>query len=187
MRVKRNFARIAAAGLVAAAALATGATEAVAAPQYWTLTEANQGQRLAVQDHKAVTVVPQTGNASQQFELLFPGSAGSSEPGFGSAFQLKNKSTGQCLRDNGNGAQVTEVTCFPNPSVNSAQLWQQHTSADLVLGGKNYYFVYNRNSDRLLTRAPFFGSPTAVNTAPRQGALGSANSKLQLWDIARVS
>ncbi len=179
--------RIAAAAVVAAAAITTaGATEALAAPQLHTLTELNQGQRLAVQAGAAVTTTPQTGSAGQQFELLFPGSAGSSEPTFGSAFQLKNSATGKCLRDNGLDAQVSEQTCFQTPDPKSAQLWQHHTAIDFQAGGKNYQQVFNRKTGRVLSRAPLFGSPVPVLSSSKASPIGTGASRLQLWTFQRV-
>jgi hypothetical protein len=180
-------ARVLGAAVAVAAAITTaGATGAQAAPQLQTLTVLNTGQNLAVRDSRAVTENPQVGVGAQRFELLFPGSAGDSEPGFGSAFQLRNSATGKCLRDAGSGNQVSEVTCFANPAVNSTQLWQQHIFADRSVGGKDYFHLYNRHTDLVLTRAPQFGAPVAVITSPAVGNTGSAGAALQLWHFTRV-
>ena len=160
----RTSARLATAAVLTAAALATaGAGEALAAPQFQTLTVGNGGKNLAVQNGAAVAVKanPQA-TPTQQFELLFPGSAGSSEPGFGSAFQLKNRTSGKCLRDIGNGSQLVEQTCFANPSVNSAQLWQQHIQPDREVNGKRFFHLFNRKTDRVLSQAPQFGNAVPV-------------------------
>ena len=179
-------ARLATAALVAAAALtAAGATEAAAAPQFRTLTELNQFQSLGVQGGAGIVTAPPLTDANK-FELVFPGSAGSSEPGFGSAFQLKNKASGKCLRDNGPDARVTEQTCFASPAAKSAQLWQHHTAVDFQQSGKDYRFVFNRKTGRVLSRAPQFGSPVDALSSPKASTTGSAASRLQLWNLQRV-
>lgn len=187
-RSLRTSARLATAAVLAAAALATvGAGEALAAPKFQTLTVLNGGQNLAVQNGAAVTTKAQAGAANQQFELLFPGSAGSSEDGFGSAFQLKNKATGKCLRDNGDGAPVGEQNCFANPSVNSAQLWQQHIQPDRQVNGKSSFFLFNRKTDRVLSQAPQFGNAIPVLSSAPASNTSSAAAALQQWNLARVN
>jgi hypothetical protein len=179
-------ARVLGAAVAVAAAITTaGATGAQAAPQFQTLTVLNGGQNLAVQGGLAVTVPPSSMAGSQQFELLFPGSAGSSEPGFGSAFQLRNKATGKCLRDMGNGNQAAEVVCFANPAVNSTQLWQQHIFADRSVGGKDYFFVFNRHTDLVLSQLPRFGTVPVV-TSPQASNTGSAAAALQQWRFTKL-
>jgi hypothetical protein len=173
--------------VVAAAAITTaGATEALAAPTFQTLTELNQGQNLTAQGGAAVTRTPQAGDRAQQFELLFPGSAGSSEPGFGSAFQLRNRDTGRCLADNGPGAQVVETTCAGAPAPKSPQLWQHHTAIDFQAFGKNFQYVFNRSSGRALSRAPQFGNPVPVLSSAQTAPTGTAASRLQLWTFKKV-
>ena len=184
----RTSARLATAAVLTAAALATaGAGEALAAPQFQTLTVGNGGKNLAVQNGAAVAVKANPGDAAQQFELLFPGSAGSSEPGFGSAFQLKNRASGKCLRDIGNGSQLVEQNCFANPSVNSAQLWQQHIQPDREVNGKRFFHLFNRKTDRVICQAPQFGNAVPVVASPAASNTGSAAAALQLWNLARVN
>ena len=184
----RTSARLVTAAVLAAAAMATaGAGEALAAPQLQTLTVLNGGKNLAVQNGFGITTPAQGGAAAQQFELLFPGSAGSSEPGFGSAFQLKNRVSGKCLRDIGNGSQVVEQTCFANPSVNSAQLWQQHIQPEREVNGKRFFHLFNRKTDRVLSQAPQFGNAVPVVSSPPASNTASAAVALQLWTLARVN
>lgn len=184
----RTSARLATAAVLTAAALATaGAGEALAAPQFQTLTVGNGGKNLAVQNGAAVAVKANPSDAAQQFELLFPGSAGSSEPGFGSAFQLKNRASGKCLRDIGNGSQLVEQNCFANPSVNSAQLWQQHIQPDREVNGKRFFHLFNRKTDRVISQAPQFGNAVPVVASPAASNTGSAAAALQLWNLARVN
>ena len=182
--------RMATAAVVAAAALTvTGAVEASAAPapQYRTLTEANQGQDLAAQAGIGLVETRRTGDAGQQWEMLFPGSAGSSDPGFGSAFQLRNRETGNCLRDNGPEARLTTEPCLPSPVPRSAQLWQHHAAIDLQSGGLDYQFVFNRKTGRVITRAPLFGSPVDAVSSPRTSAsVGTGAARLQLWSFRRA-
>ena len=62
----------------------------------------NGGQVLASNlSGKVVVTDPLPNSTLKQWELLFPGSAGSSEPGFGSAFQLKDRATQKCVQDIG--------------------------------------------------------------------------------------
>lgn len=184
----RTSARLVTAAVLATAAMATaGAGEALAAPQFQTLTVLNGGQNLAVQNGAAVTKAAQAGDPTQQFELLFPGSAGSSEPGFGSAFQLKNRASGKCLRDIGNGSQAVEQTCFANPSANSAQLWQQHIQPDREVNGKRSFHVFNRKTDRVLSQAPKFGAAIPVLSSPAASNTLSAAAALQQWNFTRVN
>ncbi len=86
-RALPNPVRLAAAAVLATAALTTaGATvppEAEAATKFQTITSLNLGQNLASNvSGKAVTTKASTSTV-QRWELLFPGSAGSSEDGFG--------------------------------------------------------------------------------------------------------
>ena len=181
-----SLTRIAAAVAAAAAITTAGAGQAMAAPTYQTLTELNQGQNLTAQGGAAVATPQQAGNLAQQFELLFPGSAGSSEPGMGSAFQLKNHNTGKCLVDNGPGAQVTEAGCLSAPVPKSKQLWQHHTAVDFQAFGRNFQYVFNRNSGRVLSRAPLFGSSVPVLSSAQTAPTGTAASRLQLWTFTKV-
>jgi hypothetical protein len=182
--------RLAAAAVLAAAALTTAgaavAPEAEAAASFRTITNLNGGQNLASNlSGKAVTTKAST-STLQHWELLFPGSAGSSEPGFGSAFQLKNRATQKCLEDVGNGAQVIETTCKTNPGVDSPQLWQHHIAADRTVNGQSYFFLFNRGSDRVLSRAPQFGNTVPVVSSPKATNDLSAAAALQQWLLKRV-
>jgi hypothetical protein len=189
-RALPNPVRLAAAAVLAAAALSTAgaavAPEAEAAPKFQTITSLNLGQNLASNlSGKAVTTKPTT-STLQQWELLFPGSAGSSENGFGSAFQLKDRATQKCLQDVGDGAQVVETTCTPNPGVDSPQLWQHHINPDRTVNGQSYFFLFNRSSDRVLSRAPQFGNTVPVVSSPKATNNLSAAAALQQWVLKRV-
>jgi hypothetical protein len=189
-RALPNPVRLAAAAVLAAAALTTAgaaiAPEAEAATSFRTITNLNGGQNLASNlSGKAVTTKPST-STLQHWELLFPGSAGSSEDGFGSAFQLKNRATQKCLQDVGKGAQVIEATCIANPDPNSPQLWQHHTAVDRTVNGQSYFFLFNRSSDRVLSRAPEFGNAVPVVSSPKATNNLSAAAALQQWVLKRV-
>jgi hypothetical protein len=191
MRALSSSARTIAGSLLAAAALAAGTSVAVpaaeAAPQFRTLTVLNGGQNLASElSGRIVVVNPQSSNTLQQWELLFPGSAGSSEPTFGSAFQLRNRATQKCVQDAGNNQQVTEVTCLANPAPKSTQLWQHHTFVDRTVNGNAYQFLFNRSSGRVLSRAPLFGNTVPVLSSAKATNEGSAAAALQLWNLRRL-
>ncbi|GAB3423445.1 hypothetical protein [Flindersiella endophytica] len=190
MRTLSSSARTIAGSLLAAATLAVGAAAvaapAEAAPQFRELTVLNGGQALASNLSGGIVVVNPTGSTLQQWELLFPGSAGSSEPSFGSAFQLKNRATQKCVQDAGKDQQVVEVTCLANPAPKSAQLWQHHTAIDRTVNGNAYQFLFNRNSGRVLSRAPIFGSAVPVLSSTKATNEGSAAAALQLWNLRRL-
>ncbi len=189
-RALPNPVRQAAAAVLAAAALTTAgaavAPEAEAAASFRTITNHNGGQNQASNlSGKAVTTKPST-STLQHWELLFPGSAGSSEPGFGSAFQLKNRATQKCLVDVGKDAQVIETTCKTNPGVDDPQLWQHHTAADRTVNGQSYFFLFNRGSDRVLSRAPEFGNTVPALSSKKATNDLSAAAALQQWLLKRV-
>lgn len=176
--------------LAAAAVAATGAVaahEASAAPQFQTLTVLNGGQVLASNlSGKVVVTNPLPSSTLKQWELVFPGSAGSSEPGFGSAFQLKNRATQKCAQDAGNGSQVIEAICLTNPAPKSPQLWQHHTFADRTVNGKAYQFLFNRASGRVLSRAPLGGSTVPALSSAKATNEASAAAALQLWNLQKL-
>jgi hypothetical protein len=103
----------------------------------------------------------------------------------GSAFQLRNRGTGNCLSDDGPNAQVDEVSCATAPGPKSPQLWQHHTAIDFTAFGKNFQYVYNRNSGRVLSRAPLFGTVPVLSSA-QTAPTGTAASRLQLWTFKKV-
>lgn len=159
---------------------------ALAAPKFQTLTVLNQTQNLASNlSGKMFTVAPSPSSFLQQFELLFPGSAGSSEPTFGSAFQLQNRSTQKCVEDVAAGLQVVEVGCVSSPPANSPQLWQHHTFADRIVGGKSYNFLFSRSSKRVLSRSQI-GVSAQVLSSPKATNEGSAAASLQLWTLTKL-
>jgi hypothetical protein len=159
---------------------------ALLAARFDTFTVGNGGQNLAVVNGNVVTVPPSSSSASQQFELIFPAGAGSSEPGFGSAFQLKSRETGKCLRDAGEGLPIRLVTCSTNVGANSSQLWQHHIAVDRVANGKDFFFLFNRFSDRVLSRAPEFGNQVPVLSSVQASNVFSAAAALQLWNRTRL-
>lgn len=162
------------------------ASEALTA-SFRTLTVLNQNQNLASNlSGTAVTTTPNASSTLQHFELLFPGSAGSSEPGFGSAYQLKNRATQKCLQDATKDQPVREVTCLANPAPKSTQLWQNHIADDRVVNGKRFLFIFSRNSGRVLSREPIFGSTAKVLSSVRASNTGSAAAALQLWTLTRI-
>jgi hypothetical protein len=177
-------------GLLAAAAVSVAvaaAPEATAAPQFYRLTVLNTGQVLAVDLSGGVVVTtPQPDNTAKQWELLFPGSAGSSEDGFGSAFQLKNRLTQKCATDAGFNAQVKEATCEKAPAPKSLQLWHHHTAIDKTVNGKPYQFVFNRGSGRVLSRSPQGGFTVPALSSPKATNEASAAAALQLWNLQRL-
>jgi hypothetical protein len=192
MRTLSSSARTIAGSLLAvAAALAMGTAvavpEAEAAPQFRTLTVLNSGDNLAFDLSEGIVVVdPQSSNTMQHWEMLFPGSAGSSEPSFGSAFQLKNRATQKCVTDAGKDQQVIEATCLTNPAPKSTQLWQHHTAVDRTVNGKDYQFLFNRSSGRVLSRAPIFGTAVPALSSTKATNEGSAAAALQLWHLRRL-
>lgn len=190
MRKTSNRIRTMTGGLLAAAALTgalAAAPEATAATQFYRLTVLNTGQVLAVDLSGGVVVTnPVPDNTAKQWELLFPGSAGSSEDGFGSAFQLKNRLTRKCAQDAGFNAQVQEATCELNPAPGSPQLWHHHTAVDKLVNGKPYQFVFNRGSDRVLSRSPLGGSAVPALSSPKATNDASAAAALQLWNLKKL-
>jgi hypothetical protein len=175
------------AGAALTAVSAVAAPEAAALPQFQRLTVLNSGQVLASNlSGKVVVTSALPDSTLKQWELLFPGSAGSSEPGMGSAFQLKNRATQKCAQDAGNNAQLTEVTCLTNPVPKSPQLWQQHTFVDRTVNGKNYQFLFNRSSARVLSRAPLGGTLVPALSSVKASNEGSAAAALQLWNLQKL-
>ncbi|MET0342904.1 MAG: hypothetical protein ABW252_17995 [Polyangiales bacterium] len=151
-----------------------------------TLTTLNLGQNLGSNTSGTLVVSkPNASDSGQGWELLFPGSAGSSEPGFGSAFQLKNQATQKCAEDVGLDASVAERTCAKNPGPNSPQLWQHHIAADRVVNGSEYRFVFNRGTDRVLSRSPTFGNAVPALSAKKATNDTSAAAALQQWTLRR--
>lgn len=154
--------------------------------KFQTLTSLNLGQNLASNTSGSLVVTaPKPSDKQQGWELLFPGSAGSSEPGFGSAFQLRNQSTRKCAEDKGLDLPIAETTCLASPGPNSRQLWQQHVAVDRVAHGQNYFFLFNRGSDRVLSRAPQFGSVPALSSKKATNNQ-SAAAALQQWTFQRL-
>jgi hypothetical protein len=177
-------------GLLAAAAVSVAvaaAPEATAAPQFYRLTVLNGGGVLAADLSGGVVVTTaQSSSTLAQWELLFPGSAGSSEDGFGSAFQLKNRATQKCVKDVGNNVQLREATCETNPVPNSPQLWHHHTAVDKTVNGKPYQFVFNRDTVRVLSRAPLGGVTVPALSSVKATNNSSAAAALQLWNLQRL-
>ncbi len=99
---------------------------------------------------------------------------------------MNNRATQKCLQDVGNGAQVIETTCTPNPGVDSPQLWQHHIAADRTMNGQSYFFLFNRSSDRVLSRAPQFGNAVPAVSAPKATNDLIAAAALQQWVLKRV-
>ena len=151
-----------------------------------TLTSLNLGQNLTSNTSGVLAVAkPSAGDSKQAFELLFPGSAGSSEPGFGSAFQLKNQATQKCAEDVGLDQPIAERICATHPAPSSRQLWQHHIHADRVVNGLDYHFVFNRNTGRVLSRAPVFGNTVPALSSKQATNNLSAAAALQQWTLRR--
>ena len=108
------------------------------------------------------------------------GSALPTENGFSSPYQLRNRATGTCLHDLGDGQNVLVVTCESFPSTDSAQLWQHHRTADRTVAGREYSFRFNRFSGRVLSAIPA-GSAARVVSAPAEPISKSGAADHQLW------
>jgi hypothetical protein len=182
--MRRLFTFLALAIITASAAIA--GTPANAAPQYYKITVLNGGKVLAVDLSGGVVVTEPHSGTAAQWELVFPGSAGSSEPGFGSAFQLRNRATQKCVQDVGNNIQLAEVNCLTSPAPKSTQPWQQHTSPDRTVNGKDYVFLFNRFTTRVVSRAPEFGNTVPALSSTKASNTGSAAAALQLWHLERL-
>jgi len=103
-------------------------------------------------------------------------------PDFSSPYQLRNRATGTCLADVGDGANVIAVACESNPSTDSAQLWQHHRVVDRTVLGRDYYFRFNRATGRVLTAMPGpADSGARVVSAPAEPVSKSGAADHQLW------
>ena len=167
-----------------AAALATaGAGEALAAPQFQTLTVGNGGKNLAVQNGQR-SPSRRTRATPPSSSSCCPGQRGSSEPGFGPAFQRKNRPP-EVPAGHRNGSQLVEQNCSPTrastpPSCGSS------TPPDREVTGSVLPPV-QRKTDRVISQAPQFGNAVPVVASPAASNTGSAAAALQLWNLARVN
>jgi hypothetical protein len=73
-----------------------------------------------------------------------------------------------------------------SPGPNSTQLWQHHTFFDRTVNGKPYQFLFNRGSDRVLSRAPLGGSTVPALSSVKATNEGSAAAALQLWNLKKL-
>ena len=86
----------------------------------------------------------------------------------------------------GNGLDVVAKVCETNPVIDSAQLWQNHRVADRTVNGRDYYFQFNRSTNRVLTAQPglvdgLLDAGARVVSAPAQPISKSGSTDLQLW------
>jgi hypothetical protein len=137
-------------------------------------------EMLGLDSGLAVTA-PAAGEANQGWDLVYATHLATT-PGFSSPYLLRNRETGTCLADVGDGRNVIAVECEASPAADSAQLWQNHRTADRTVNGRDYYIRFNRASGRVLTAVPgSAGAGARVVSAPAQPVAKGGAADPQLW------
>jgi hypothetical protein len=183
---QRTWTAVRMAALTAAAAgavLAAAPGPATAGTNRVTFTNLALVQDLMLRPGTGVVTAPaQAGNAAQIWDMEYVTSIPNRD-GFSSPYRLRNVATGQCLRDVGLGHQVVPVPCDDNPAADSPQLWDNHRVEDRSIDGREFYFRFNRASNRVLTARLDAGHPSYADvvSAPAEPISKGGGADHQLW------
>ena len=183
----RSALRLAIASAAAAGVFATvsafTASAAVAALPINRVTFANLAltEMLTLSPGDLAITAPAAGLPTQAWDQVYATHLATT-PGFSSPYLLRNRATGTCLADVGDGLNVIAVECEASPASDSAQLWQNYRVADRTVLGRDYYFRFNRATGRVLTAMPGpADSGARVVSAPAEPVSKSGAADHQLW------